>query len=184
MAKIILEDRFLGFQKIHALLVVGIPALIMLYVSGEHWLNAQKYQPYGNSDADLTLAIICILTIFGTLVFIFTKRGFIKIKDSLYRGLFFRGILIMKKRIDLSKAPSVTVLHLKKVQKLGWISDASPDMSTKYKTYEINLLNERHTRRNPIMMLNKKENVEPTLNFLTTNFNLRPEKYRSMYRKK
>ena len=72
----------------------------------------------------------------------------------------------------------------RKSQKLAWFSGAKPDLAVEYKSFEINILNDRHTKREPILDLKKKENVEPTIQFLTSNFDLKYEKYNPNFRKR
>jgi hypothetical protein len=167
MNKIILEDRFTTHQKITFLLYLGAPFIIGIVSLTQINLNFKGY-----------LAVIVFVTVYIFLVATaFLKRGFIKINSNLYRGSFFRGKLFFKKRIDISKTPKIAILQFKKSQKLAWFSTARPDLATEFNSFEINILNERHTKREPILDLKNKDNVERTVNFLTANFDFKSEIY-------
>jgi len=169
MEKIILEDRFTTHQKISFLLYIGAPFIILIVTLLRMALSSNlNYKGY--------LALIIFLIIYSFLISIaFLKRGFVKINSNLYRGSFFREKLFFKKRIDISKTPKVAVLKFRKSQKLAWFSVARPDLATEFNSFEINILNDKHTKRESIIDLRKKDNVEQTINFLTTNFDLKYE---------
>jgi hypothetical protein len=169
MDKIILEERFTTHQKITFLLYIGAPFIIGIVGLIRMGLNSNlNYKGY--------LALIIFLIIYFLLISIaFLKRGFVKINSNLYRGSFFRKKLFFKKRIDISKTPKIAVLRFKKSQKLAWFSAAKPDLATEFNSFEINILNDKHTKRESIIDLKKKDNVERTINFLTTNFDLKNE---------
>lgn len=169
MDKIILEDRFTTHQKITFLLFIGAPFVIGIVALLRMGLKSNlNYKGY--------LALIIFLIIYSLLISIaFLKRGFVKINSNLYRGSFFRQKLIFKKRIDISKTPKVAVLKFKKSQKLAWFSAAKPDLATEFNSFEINILNDKHTKRESIIDIKKKDSVERTIYFLTTNFDLKSE---------
>ncbi|WP_159949981.1 hypothetical protein [Polaribacter septentrionalilitoris] len=174
MKKIILEYRFTNHQKITFLLYLGAPFLIKIFFLFKNNLSPKDY-------LILSLCIICYLFLISIA---FLKRGFLKRNSNLYIGSFFLGELFFKKRIDISKTPKLAVLKFRKSQKLAWFSDAKPDLADIYKTFEINILNERHTKRESILNLKKKEYVKPTIEFLSSNFDLKYEKYNPNFRKK
>lgn len=165
MDKIILEDRYTGFQKVSFLFFIGAPILLIIY--GLLTLNL-SFQGY------IVLTIAIAIYVFIVCI-AFLKRGFISIKSKLYRGSFFRGKLFFKSHIDISKTPKVAVLKFKKIQKFAFFSVARPDLGSGFNAFEINILNERHTKREEIIMLRDEKNVKPCLDFLTSNFNLEHE---------
>tara|TARA_B100000795_G_C22506077_1_gene325848 strand:+ start:25 stop:573 length:549 start_codon:yes stop_codon:yes gene_type:complete len=174
MKKIILEYRFTNHQKITFLVYIGAPFLIGIFYLLKINLNLKGF-------FILTLCVICYILLIAVAFF---KRGFLKVNSNLYKGSFFLGKLFLKTRIDISEKPKMTMLSFGKSQKLAWFSAAKPDLAVQYKSYEINILNNRHTKREPILNLKKKENVEPTTEFLTSNFDLKYEKYKPNFRKK
>ncbi len=171
MTKIVLEDRFTTHQKITFLLYIGAPFIIGIFTLMRMSLNSNlNYKGY--------LILIILLVIYLFLILIaFLKRGFVKINSKLYKSSFFRGKLIFKKEIDISKTPKIAILQFKKSQKLAWFSIAKPDLATEFNTFEINFLNDKHTKRERILDLKNKDNVEPVIAFLTTNFDLKNEVY-------
>ena len=167
MNKIILEYRFTNHQKITFLLYIGAPFLITIFLLLRNSLNMKDY-------LILSLSIICYTFLISIA---FLKRGFLKKNSNLYKGSFFLGKLFFKTRIDISEKPKIAILKLRKSQKLAWFSGAKPDLADEYNNFEINILNNRHTKREPILDLKRKENVEPTIEFLSSNFDLKYEKY-------
>lgn len=176
MNKIVLEDRFTTHQKITFLLYFGAPFIIGIFALLRMALNSNlNYKGY--------LMLIILLMIYLLLISTaFLKRGFVKINSELYKGSFFREKLIFKKRIDISKTPKIAILKFKKSQKLAWFSAAKPDLSTEFDTFEVNILNKKHTKREAILDLKKKNNVDRTISFLTSNFNLKNELYSPNFR--
>ena len=83
--------------------------------------------------------------------------------------------MFIKKRIDISKTPKVAILKFKKSQKFAWFSAAKPDLATAFNSFEINILNDNHTKHKSIIALKKQDNVERAIKFLTTNFDLKNE---------
>ncbi|MDX6748094.1 hypothetical protein SHK09_14955 [Polaribacter sp. PL03] len=174
MEKIILEDRFTNHQKITFLLYLGAPFLIKIFFLLKYNLSLKDY----------LIISICAICYAFLISIAFLKRGFLKRNSNLYIGSFFLSKLFFKTRIDISETPKLAVLKFRKSQKLAWFSDAKPDLADIYQTFEINILNERHTKRESILDFKKNENVEPTIDFLTSNFDLKYEKYNPNFRYK
>ncbi len=166
--KIILENRFSTHQRITFLLYIGGPFIIKFFL-----LLRSSSLNY----IDFLLLIFCAAVYLFLISIAFLKRGFIKIDSNLYRGSFFRGKLFFKKKIDITKTPKVAVLKFKKSQKLAWFSIANPDAATTFDSLEINILNEKHTIRKPVIDLKKEESMKKAISFLTTNFYLKQETY-------
>ena len=163
--KIILENRFTTHQKISLLLYIGAPFIISIFALARIDLNYKGY-----------LMLTLFILIYGLIICLsFTKRGFIKYNSDLYRGLFFKDKLILKKRIDLTDRPKISILKHRKSQKLAFFSAARPDLATEFNSFDINILNDKHTKREEIMSLKDNTNVEKTIQFLTSNFNLKNE---------
>ena len=167
MIKIILEDRFTTHQKITFLLYIGSPILML---SAAFLVNSLNYIGY------IILAFLILIYCF-LISIAFLKRGFVKIDSKFYRASFFYGKLFFKKQIDISQTPKLSVLKFLKSQKLAWFSVAKPDMASNFNSFEINILNEGHTKRIPILTLKDKNNIEKTIHFLTSNFDLKHEVY-------
>jgi hypothetical protein len=167
MNKIILEDRFTTHQKITFLIYIGAPFLIGIFSLLNLNLNIKGF-----------FILMLLLIIYSFLISIsFSKRGFLKIKSDLYLGLYFLDKLFYKKKIDISKTPKIAILKFKKSQKLAWFSVAKPDLATEFNSFEINILNNKHTKREAIMVLKDEKNVKPAISFLISNFPLKNEVY-------
>lgn len=170
--KIILEDRFTTHQKISLLLYIGAPFIISIFGLARIDLNYKGY-----------LMLVLLILVYGLIICLsFTKRGFINYNSDLYRGLFFKDKLILKKRIDLTDRSKISILKFRKSQKLAFFSAARPDLATEFNSFDINILNDRHTKREKIMSLKNKMNAENTIEFLTLNFNLKNEIYSPDFR--
>jgi hypothetical protein len=172
MNTIVLEYRFTNHQKSMLLIFMGIPFTFFIFSSIERNTNFPFY-------ISLTISLICYLLIIVTA---FLKRGFLKRDGNLYITSFFLNKPITKTKIDISKKSKITVLKFNKSEKFAWFSIAKPDLSAKFRSFEINVLNDRHTRREIILDLKKKNNVQPTIDFLTSNFDLKYEKYAPNFR--
>ena len=174
MNRIILEHRFTNHQKITFLFYFGAPFLIKIFLLMRCNPNMKGY----------LILTLCIIGYAFLISIAFLKRGFLKKNSNLYKGSFFLGKLFFKTQIDISEKSKIAILKLRKSQKLAWFSGAKPDLAVEYNNFEINILNDRHTKREPILDLKKKENVEPTIEFLSSNFDLKYEKYNPNFRKK
>ncbi|PZD78659.1 hypothetical protein [Mesonia sp. K7] len=80
-------------------------------------------------------------------------------------------------KINLIDKPKLSVLKFKKVQKFAFFSAARPDLGSGFNSYEINILNKNHTKREAILVLKKEENSKKVIEFLTANFSLVHETY-------
>ena len=165
--KIILEERFTTHQKISLILYIGAPFIVSIFYLSISIidLNIKGY-----------LMLTILILIYGFIILLsFSKKGFLKIKSNLYRGLFFRDKLIFRKRIDLKDRPKISILKFRKTQKLAFFSAARPDLATEFNSFEINILNDKHTKREEIVTLRNIRNAENTIDFLELNFDLKNE---------
>jgi hypothetical protein len=94
------------------------------------------------------------------------------------------GFIIYKKSLDLSKTPKLSILKFNKSRKLPWFSIAQPDAAVDYNSFEVNILNDKHTKREIIMELKKEENLKPTLDFLISHCDLKYESYSPQTRRR
>lgn len=165
--KIILEDRFTTHQKIHIILVIGTPLILIIFFLIQMDLNYKGY-----------LFLLLFIMLYLMLVcFSFTKRGLLKVDTNLYRGLFFYDKLISKTKINLEEKTKISVLKFKKFQKTAWFTVAKPDLGLNFNTFDINLLNDSHTIRNTLISLQSEVKSKETIEFLSEKFNLKYEIY-------
>lgn len=152
--------------------------MFLLYITVPFVLSLVKLWQLNllNSLGYLVVFILTPLYLFLVTI-AFLKRGFIEKNDQLFIGSFFGGKLYFKKKIDISKRSGLCVLKFKSSRKYVFFSLADPDLAHSFYRHEVNLVNELHTRRDPVMSLLKKENTEKASEFLTTHFPLKREKY-------
>lgn len=68
-------------------------------------------------------------------------------------------------------------MKFRKSQKMAWFTIARPDLATTFNSFEVNILNKRHTIREPLLTLKKESNAENAIKFLTSKFDLKNEVY-------
>ena len=169
MDRIIIQDRFTAHQKITILLYFGGPfiaAIIAQFIIG--------FSTSFSVGIFFKMSIFLLIYVF--LFFIaFLKRGFIALDDKLYRVVFLGRIVLLKKYINLFERPKLSVLQFKKTQKLPFFSAARPDMANEFNSFEINILNDKHTHREAIIDIVDEQKAAATVTFLTTHFDLQHE---------
>lgn len=165
--KIILESKFTEHQKTHLSIILGIPIIIVIIKVLNTDLNERGYVSL------LLLITVLVLTI----AIQFLKTGLIKKNANLYRGTFFFGKLILKKKINLTSKTKVSILKLRKSQKMAWFSIANPDLALSYYRSDITLLNNKHTEKEILVSLDNEAIADQTIQFLQENFGLILEVY-------
>jgi len=166
--KLILESRFTTHQKTHIILSIGAPFLFVIFIL----IKNMPLNLIGN------LILLVFLIFYALLVCIaFTKRGLLKYNENLYRGVYFKGKLLIKKKIDLTNKVSVAILKFKRSQKMAWFSVAKPDLSSKFNNFDITLLNQKHTNKDHLLTLFNEEHAKKAIDFLEKNFSLKYEVY-------
>lgn len=173
VSKLVLEYKFTFHQKL--VLLISVAALILMIVT----LTIEIFEL---NDLLLFYAISASYPLLIVLAFI--KRGFLIKGNQLFKSYFFLGIKIFNTEIDMSFYPKVSVLKFKKQRKLPWFSIARPDIATEFNSFEVNILNESHTKRKIIMELKKDKLIKPTLDFLTSNTRLVYETYNPKTRRR
>jgi hypothetical protein len=166
MSHIILEDRFSTHQKIVFFIFLELP-LINFLASFFKNFNALNF---------LFIILIGLLTL-SVLGFSLIKLGFIEDHGKLYLGNFLCGKLIFKEKVKLKNKPKLCILKFKKRQRLGFMSSAKPNMCEEFECFDVNILNENHTKRNNIISLKEETNSQKAVSFLTTKFHLKHEIY-------
>ena len=165
--KLIVKYKFTLHQKIHLIIFVGsIPILII----GE--MLRMNLNFIGK------IILVCFFLIYFVIFsFAFSKIGFLKLNENLYRGLFIYDKLLFKKLINLNNRNKIAILKFKRRRKLAFISNAKPDLSEEFNSFEINLLNEKHTERDLIVIFENKANSIKLIDFLESNFELKYETF-------
>ena len=57
------------------------------------------------------------------------------------------------------------------------MSSAKPNMCEEFECFDVNILNENHTKRDNLISLKKETNSQKAIKFLTSNFPLKYEIY-------
>ena len=165
--RILLENRFTTHQKLHLILSIGAPFILIIFTLARTNLNYIGY-----------LVLFIFILIYTLIVCLaFTKRGLLKKGSDLYRGLYFAEKLILKKKINLNDKPKISILKFKRSQKMAWFSVAKPDLASEFNAFDINLLNDKHTKKEMLISLTNNETAKKTIDFLSSNFDLQYEIY-------
>lgn len=167
MRRLILESKLTSHQKLHVLLSLGGPVLIVIY-------KITTLESYFKTNA---LLVLFILVFIGIVCSVFLKKGVLKVGKTLYKGTFLFNKLLVKKKVDLSDKPKVSILKFKRNQKMAWFSIASPDASLIYLKSDVTLLNEKHTEKEVLISLDNEENANQVVSFLAEHFHMKNEIY-------
>lgn len=164
---IILQSRYTTHQKIHMVLVLGAPFILIIVSLLGIDLNYIGY-----------MVLLFFMLMYTVLIcFAFTKRGLLKKDNQLYRCLYFKNKLIKKNKINLTAKPKVTILRFKRSQKMAWFSAAKPDLASEFNAFDITLLNDKHTKKEMLITLTNDDISKKTITYLEENFNLKHEVY-------
>ncbi len=164
--QLILDYVFSGHQKIHIYIfaLLGFVLLIGIIISSPVPIS-------------IIAGIGLIVWVFIALTTIIIKKGFVHDKTGTHLGYFSWGKLLIKEPITLLDRPILTVLKFKRNQKLGFISAANPEFSESFNTFDIYLLNEKHTLKDKVIGLKSDKASKQAINFLTNHLPLRYEVY-------
>ncbi len=105
------------------------------------------------------------------------KKGMVMDNQGIYVGYFSWNKLIFKDPITLLNISAVSILKFKRRQRGAYLSVANPEFSVSFNTFEIYMLNEKHTTKNKILTLRNEEKAKQTIEFITRNSNLKHEIY-------
>ena len=167
MKRLILESKFTTHQKLHVLLSLGIPVLIIIY-------KITTLESYFKTNA---LLIFFILLLISVICSVFLKKGIVKENNNLYQGTFLFDKLLQKKKMDLNQKSKVSILKFKRSQKMAWFSVANPDASLTYLRSDVTLLNEKHTTKDVLVSLDDEEKANQVVAFLEEYFQFEYEVY-------
>lgn len=107
----------------------------------------------------------------------FSKNGLMTSNDKFYTVYTFRGLVLFKKSRNLSNKNSFAILKLRKSQKLAFFTPANPDWSHSFDTFDIALLNSKHTEKDIIISLKNQDNADKASDFLKKHSHLTLEVY-------
>lgn len=164
--KLILENSFTTHQKIH-LYVISSPVIAIiaeLLAIDLHWTSPLFILFF--------LSLLLLVTIFA-----FSKKGFSKNDGKFYKAKFFWGKVLYRSSINILDRPVISILKFKRSRKYAFFSAAKPDLASTFNSFEVYVLNDRHTKRDLVMRLNSKDKAERAIDFLCSEQLLRHEIY-------
>jgi hypothetical protein len=121
------------------------------------------------------IALLFLMLGLYFLALTFSKKALIKKNGNLFKGKSIAGFVLSRKKINLDARPVLSILSFKKNQKFAFVSAARPDQADSFNSFELFILNEKHTQRDSLLYFKNKKNAEAAVAFLTTNFSLRQE---------
>ena len=124
------------------------------------------------------LAIISFLIIsFIAIAIFFMKKGIVKDQNGLHIGYFSWKKLIYKYPITFKNLNVITLLKIRRKSRGAFASISQPDSTVSFNSFEIHLLNDKHTTKHKVIALKKENKANETIDFLTKHSKLRHEIY-------
>lgn len=120
--------------------------------------------------------VIFIVILFLALSIWFLKIGLVKNKYGISIGYFAWGKLLFTESIGILNNPFVTILKFKKRERAAY-HIANPEFSQSFNSFDIYLLNKKHTVKKEIISLNNEQKAESAISFLIENTKLKYEIY-------
>ncbi|WP_124981121.1 hypothetical protein [Nonlabens xiamenensis] len=168
MKNLRLEQSFSGHQ------IVMISCGILAFAA----ITFNKLTANGWNWTSLVMALPFFLITVALVGVLFLQNGFTaRSNNRIARSWFWFGIPIRMKTINADKYPVISVLRMGKKQKLAWTVAANPDLSVSYSSYDITSLNEKHTKKERLIILKNQRNAENAIAFILNHSNLREEIY-------
>lgn len=127
---------------------------------------------------------IQVLAIFAFIVILFAgisvwiiKKGLVKNKKGIHIGYFTWEKLLFLEPIGILGKSSVSILKFKRRGRAAFTSIANSDFSEAFNTFEIYLLNEKHTVKEKVLTLKTQEKADSAISFMTEQSRLVFELY-------
>ena len=163
---LILEDAFNGNVKLYIylffLFIICIPFIII--VKSQGWIQ-------------IIAIFVFIACLFLGISTIYIKKGFVKNNKGIHIGYFSLGKLLILEPIGLINRNKVSILKFKRRQRAAFVSIANPEFSEQFNSFEIYLLNEKHTIKEKVLSLKSDKKAKSAIEFLTKNSKLIYEIY-------
>lgn len=161
-----LEFKFSTPQMIHISIFTSISAIYAW-----KFLFGYFYQLH------FVKGIIALIIFLFLLLLTISKKGLVKDTHQLYTGIFIFNTLVFKKRVDLRNKTCFSILKFRKSQKYAFFSAAKPDAAHSFNTFDIYLLNEKHTEKDMLISLKKEKNSTLASDFISSFKDYRYEIY-------
>ena len=175
--RLILESAFSSNAKLYLYIIFGIiffPALLSVPLAFIGMVIGQN-ESIGFTII-LRLVIVCLIVILAVLIFPL-KKGLLKNESGLHFGYFTWGKPIYKYKISLEGAEAISILKFKRRQRGAYLSEANPEYSSAFDSFEVYALNENHTERKIIIPLKMEKNALKAVEFITQHTGLKEEIY-------
>lgn len=152
-----LEFKFSTPQMIHISIFTSISAIYA-------WKFLFSYYDQLSFIKGLIALIVFLLLLLLTI----SKKGLVKDNHQLYKGLFIFNTLVFKKRVDLKNRTCFSILKFRKSQKYAFFSAANPDAAHSFNTFDVYLLNKKHTEKDLLISLKKEKNSKLATDFIAS----------------
>ncbi|UAB82258.1 hypothetical protein INR76_05720 [Marixanthomonas sp. SCSIO 43207] len=163
---IILEDLFESHKKVHLYVLFLLPTAFFILGT-----------IYKSGFTQVLFLFGLLIWLFLAISFIFVKKGLVKTDSGIHFGYFCWGRYVGKDKNKYLDRPTVTILKFKKRQKLAFISAANPDFSSSFNSFDIYLLNKKHTKKDKLIGLKNISRANSAIEFMTKNSDLKFELY-------
>ncbi|WP_163411333.1 hypothetical protein [Flavobacterium ajazii] len=164
---IILEKNFEYNQRKNLFFVLFIIAFVFLGILNSK-LNMLMYY----------IAIILSIIILLLISLLLLKKGIVINEKKVFIGYFLLGKLIAKKEVLIEGFSIISVLIFNKKRNYNYvIRPWEPKLALEMKSFDINLLNVKHTLRKRLLRLEKEKSSNRAIEFLLHNSDLKFENY-------
>jgi len=158
--QIVLRYKFDFFKRTSLLLFSLIPLLLIvqLLLNSVNFLGA--------------LVVLFFLVFFVAILSLsFLKKGLVHINEELYKAYFIFGTRIFKYKIDLTDRTVVSILKNYTAKKM--ILKGGSSQSSKIRNYEVNVLNEKQTKRDVLFLFKKETEANKAVKFIKEHTSLK-----------
>ena len=175
--RVILEGAYRGNTKFYLYLIYAI-IFLPLVVTLPQIMILNSFSHDGNSNMVIWIRVFAIIALLAFAIILFPlKKGLYVNSSNLFVGYFTWAKLIHKQKIDLNQTKAVSILKFKRRERGAYMSVANPEFSTTFNSFEVYVLNERHTKRSLLISLKKEGNAKKAIEFVVQNTELIQEIY-------
>ena len=128
--------------------------------------------------------LIQLLAIFAFILILILAVSILKInkgividQGKLYIGYFSWNKLFFKDPVEINNQQIITILRYKRRERGVYRSIANPEFTTSFNTFEIYLLNDKHTVKRKIITLKNEYKANAALDFIIKNSSLEHQIY-------
>jgi len=168
--EIIIEYNYDNYQKVN--LIIFIITILGIVI----FLLQQTF----------SLLLLGFITFFSLIIIfsiiaLFSKNGLVVKNKELYIADFFLTKLLHKRKVKFTDKSAFSILKLRKKQKTV-MTVSNPDSSYRLISYDIYLLNDKHTKKQYLMSLRNENDSKNASEFISTYSNFKYEIYSPDFR--